>query len=137
MSASVILLGAPPFEGRILPGIAGEFGWAFNRARHVEDLQMIGEQCSIVAVLFQADRLQAVSAGMIEAIRLAAPGARPIICQRFSDSTSWPAMAAAGAFHSLRVPFAVPEVRQSFGFVWAGMGIPKPVYVMKTWKAVA
>lgn len=137
MPATVIVLGAAPLEVRILPGIAREYGWLLKRIQDVRDLQNIREQCRIVAVLFQADESQMAPGDMIDAIRAAAPGARPIICHRFADSTPWPAMAAAGAFHSLRVPFAVPEVRQSFGFVWAGQGIPEPASLMKTWKAVA
>ena len=137
MPATVIILGAAPLEVRILPGIAHEYGWSLKSAQHVTDLRNIREQCRIVAVLFQADESQMAPGDMIDAIRAAAPGARPIVCHRFSDSTPWPAMAAAGAFHSLRVPFAVPEVRQSFGFVWAGQGIPAQASLMKTWKAVA
>ena len=137
MPATVIILGAATLEVRILPGIAREYGWLVKRVPDVSDLRNIREQCRIVAILFQADQSQLAPVDAMDAIRAAAPGAKLILCHRFADSTPWPAMAAAGAFHSLRVPFAAPEVRQSFGFVWAGQAIPAPASLIKTWKAVA
>lgn len=137
MPGTVIVLGTAPLEDRILPGVAREYGWSLKRVRDVRSLQNISEQYEIVAVLFQADESQMTPGDMIGAIRAAAPGARPILCHRFADSIPWPAMAAAGAFHSLLVPFAVPEVRQSFGFVWAGQGIAEPASRVKTRKSAA
>ena len=122
MASTVVILGAGSAEDRILPGVAREFGWAVECVPDIEALGKIGPQCQIVAVLFQLDPSGMFPAGVIDAMRAAAPGARPIVCNRFADCTSWPEMAGAGVFHFLRIPFAAPEVRQSFGFVWAAQG---------------
>jgi len=47
----------------------------------------------------------------------AAPDALPIVCCRFSEELQWLDLTETGIFHLLRYPFALEEVRQTFGFV--------------------
>ena len=123
MPATIVVFSPVPIEDRILSAAAHEYGWSLRRVRDVVALKIVREQCNIVAVVFHPAESKLAPVDVIGAICTAAPGAKLIVCTRFADATPWPVLAAAGAFHSLRVPFAMPEVRQSFGFVWAGQSL--------------
>jgi len=123
MAGIVVALGAIPFADQIVRLAAAEYGWPLKLAQSVSALENLGKHFEIAAVVFQLWEGQMDPRQTVRFIRSAAPGAKPILVHRFTDSFSWPEMAAAGAYHAIRVPFALPEVRQSFGFVWAARGV--------------
>ena len=41
-----------------------------------------------------------------------------ITCHRYDEPVDWGEFCELGAFHSIRLPMAETEVRQSLGFVW-------------------
>ena len=120
MQGTVVVFSSGPLEDCILTAAAHEYGWFLKRVQNILALKIVREQCNIVAVIFDPVESQIAPVELIGVIRAVTPGAKPIVCTRFADSTPWPVLAAAGAFQSLQIPFALPEVRQSFGFVWAG-----------------
>jgi len=118
MSAVVILenlsIGSLPLED-----LAGEFGWSLERVFSLEDLSKLAAQRTVVAVLVDPSGLKMLWNQALRLVLEAAPGCHPIFCHRFSEAIPWSELVEVGAFHSLRLPLDLREVRQSFGFVWA------------------
>jgi hypothetical protein len=117
-SAVVILenlsIGSLPIED-----LAGEFGWSLERAFSREGLRKLASELIVPVVLFDPNGLKMEWREALHLVREAAPGSYPIFCHRFSEAIPWFELVEAGAFHSLRLPLDLREVRQSFGFVWA------------------
>jgi len=123
MAGIIVVLGAIPFADQIVRVAAAEYGWPLKLAQSVSALENLGKHFDIAAVVFRLREWHMDPRQTIREIRVAAPRARPILVHRFTDPFSWPEMAVAGAYHAIRVPFALAEVRQSFGFVWAARGV--------------
>lgn len=115
----VVSLGMPPVEGLTLDSLALEFGWSFEIAGDLEQLQKLGSSRSLVAILFDAHGLGLSWEQALRLIGAAAAPALLIPCHRFSDVVNWRDLADAGAFHALALPLSPSEVRQSLGFVWS------------------
>ena len=115
MSAAtvVVVLGDVPSERIPLSDLAGKFGWSIERVEDLNQLRDLTARRRVASVLCRAQAWE------LRDVLDAAPRARVIVCHEFSDEVVWPRLAAAGAFHSLHLPFRMEEVRQSLGFVWA------------------
>jgi DNA-binding NtrC family response regulator len=120
------LLGELQAERQRLEELAWGFGWSVSRSKDQREFGEFSRQCEVVAVLFNPYALEQPWPQALESILDAAPKALPIVCHGFSSEIPWPEMAEAGAFHSLRLPFDLGEVRQSLGFVWAARQRRKP-----------
>ena len=119
MENAVVVIGNLPVDCLHLAEMAWEFGWRLEKALDLVHFRAASMECNPVVVLFDSTGLQEPWQQALQAILTTAPGALPIVCQRFSDGISWPALAEAGAFHSLRLPFDPREVHQSLGFAWS------------------
>jgi DNA-binding NtrC family response regulator len=119
MRETVVLFGNFAVEHRLLDQAAIQFGWSFKIAKSIRRLRDLGARSEVVAVISDLTLLAEPWEAALRAVRVAAPNALPIICQRFSDTVAWPELAAAGAFHAISLPLNPCEVRQSLGFVWA------------------
>lgn len=102
-----------------LEDLAGEFGWSLERVFGLERLRSLALERIVAAVLFDPSDLNLAWKQALRSVREAAPGSLTILCHRFSEAIPWPELVEAGAFHSLRLPLDLHEVRQSFGFAWA------------------
>jgi len=99
--------------------VASEFGCAVASVDSFEELEKIYNTSKLVAVFFEPHAFQFSWEVALKSVLDAAPTALPIVCARFSDRIDWPALAEAGAFHTIPFPFDKAEFRQSLGFVWA------------------
>ncbi|HYZ83061.1 MAG TPA: hypothetical protein VE621_01585 [Bryobacteraceae bacterium] len=118
-SRTIALLGLERAETPGLERLVAEFGWNLQQPENVASLQKLRSDCEIVAVLFNAQRMNLGWDTALERIRTSVPEALPIVCSRPGEFLSWPDMATAGAFHALLLPLKLSEVRQSLGFVSA------------------
>ncbi len=112
---NVVLLGGFQTDRGQLDRLVSEFGWSL---REVQTLDELG-RANPVAVLIHPAAFNLTWHRALETVLDAAPRTRPIVCQHFSELIDWTELADAGAFHSLRLPLDLKEVRQSLGFVWA------------------
>jgi len=119
MKGGVVVLGNLSIGSLPLEDLAKEFGWTLERAFSLEALGNLAAERDIAAVLFDSADLQMLWKQALPLVREAAPGSLAILCHRFSEAIPWAELTEAGAFHSLRLPLALHEVRQSFGFAWA------------------
>ena len=119
MRSAVVILENVSIGSLPLEDLAAEFGWSLEKVFSRDGLSRLAAERPVVAVLFDPSGLKM---GWNQALRLvleAAPGSHAILCHRFSEAIPWDEVVEAGAFHSLRLPLDLCEVRQSFGFVWA------------------
>jgi DNA-binding NtrC family response regulator len=119
---TVVLAGVWVIDQAALDDLAAEFGWSVARVSSICQLADMKADGNLAAVLFNPQGLGLTKLGLtwesaLQAVRQAAPGALPIVCHGFADTVDWPQLAEAGAFHLLRMPFHLSEVRQSLGFV--------------------
>lgn len=115
MSGTVVLLGKLPVEKESLEPLAKKFGWSVQVAETLSRVQCLGES-NIVGILFNPKELHKDWRHALKMVAHAFPDALPIICCRFSEGIHWPDGTGTGPFHLLHYPFAMDEVRQSFGF---------------------
>jgi hypothetical protein len=115
---TVVLAGVLPVEHVALDRLVGEFGWSLNEASSLCRVAELNVDHTVVTVLFSPHDLALPWDQALRAVLEAAPNALPILCHGFADAVDWPQLAEAGAFHSLRLPLDIREVRQSLGFVW-------------------
>ena len=118
MRSVVVFLGCFPNEAEASAVRAAEFGWSLESAPTLADLRKLNESSHVIAVFFDAETVGLSWPQALDSVRDIAPSALPIACQKFSDKLPWPALAAAGMFHTVPRPFKAGEVRQSLGFVW-------------------
>lgn len=121
-SETVVLAGVWVIDQAALDNLAAEFGWSVARVSSIPQLAEMKVGGNLVAVLFNPQGLGLTKHGLtgeqaLQVVREAAPGALPIVCHGFADTVDWPELAEAGAFHLLRMPLDLSEVRQSLGFV--------------------
>jgi DNA-binding NtrC family response regulator len=116
MSGIVAFLGHIPVERQSLERLAWKCGWSLKHAGSLSDLAGLNER-KVVCVLFDPKELDKDWRTAVQWVLQAAPDALPIICRRFSEASRGPEIATAGAYHFLHYPFALSEIRQSFGFV--------------------
>lgn len=116
---TVVLISGIPVDRSALDLLVREFGWSLKDARGLKDLAELNARNHVVTVLFDPRNLELPWDHALRAIAEAAPKALPILCHRFADAIEWADAAEAGAFHLLRLPFDLSEVRQSLGFVSA------------------
>jgi hypothetical protein len=115
----IVMPGQALFDLGAVHTVAGEFGWTVGIADDLREVAAAHAHQRTCAVLFHRDAFGSNS--WLDAVRLlksALPDARPFVCHGFSESTDWPALCDAGAFHSLWLPLKENEVRRSFGFLW-------------------
>jgi hypothetical protein len=117
-NGTVVLAGSLPVEHLQLDALAAEFGWSLQEAASLRGVSELNADHNLVAVFFDARSLALSWDRALRGVREAAPGALPILCPQFADAIDWPQVAEAGGFHSLPLPFAKHEIRQSLGFVW-------------------
>jgi len=117
-NGTVVLAGSFPVDHLNLDGMAAEFGWSVTETSSLRGLAELNTDRNVVAVLFNPRSLALGWDQALRAVQEAAPRALLILCHGFADSIDWPQVAEAGAFHSLLLPFAGHEIRQSLGFVW-------------------
>jgi hypothetical protein len=122
MKSAVVILENLSIGSLPLEDLAGEFGWSLERVFSLGDLRRLAAQRAVAAVLFDPNGLKMEWHEALRLVREAAPESYPIFCHRFSEAIPWSELVEAGAFHSLRLPLDLREVRQSFGFVWATTG---------------
>ena len=120
--ATVVLAGVWASDQAALDDLAADFGWSVARVSSIHQLAEMKVDGNLVAVLFNPQGLAPTPLGLtweqaLQAVREAAPGALPIVCHGFAEQVDWPQLAEAGAFHLLRMPLHLSEVRQSLGFV--------------------
>jgi hypothetical protein len=119
---TVVLAGVWASDQAALDDLAAEFGWLVVRVSSIHQLAEMQADGNLAAVLFNPQGLGLTKLGLtweraLQAVREAAPEALPIVCHGFAERVDWPQLAEAGAFHLLRMPFDLSEVRQSLGFV--------------------
>lgn len=119
---TVVLAGVWASDQKAIEDLAAEFGWAVAQVLSIRQLAEMKTHGNLVAVLFNPQGLGLTKLGLtwdqaLQAVRETAPEALPIACHGFAERVDWPLLAEAGAFHSLRMPFNLSEVRQSLGFV--------------------
>ena len=119
MRSAVVILENLSTGSLPLEDLAGEFGWSLERVFSGDGLRRMAAGRNVVAVLFDPSSLKILWDQALRLVLEAAPGSHPILCHRFSEAIPWDEVVEAGAFHSLRLPLDLREVRQSFGFVWA------------------
>jgi len=119
MRSAVVILENLSVGNLPLEDLAEEFGWSLERAFSGDGLSRLAAERIIPAVLFHPGGLRMSWQEALRLVREAAPVSHPILCHRFSEAIPWSELVQAGAFHSLRLPLDLREVRQSFGFVWA------------------
>ena len=115
MSGTVVLLGKLPVERAPLEPLAKKFGWSVQSAENLSQVESLGAS-NIVSILFNPQDLHRDWRHALQMVAHAVPDAFPIICCRFSEVIYLQDAAETGAFHLLHYPFALNEVRQSFGF---------------------
>ncbi len=118
-TGTVVLLGNLNIDRAIFDGVAAEFGWAVIQTENLQFLKEISGRKEVVAVIFDAARLDLSWQDALERVLESSPRALPIACAGFSDVLPWSELSDAGAFHELRRPIETGEVRTSLGFVWA------------------
>ena len=118
MSRTVILLGSLRGELQIFEGLAWQFGWSLRPVNTLSELKQ-GDPSAVAAVIFEPAALDPSWRRAVRLVRDLVPEACLIVCASFASPLPWPELAEAGAFHSLNIPFAWDEVRQSFGFIEA------------------
>jgi hypothetical protein len=116
--AGVVVAGDLPIENLALDLLVAEFGWSLKEACSFGRLAELNADHNLAAVLFSPRNLALPWEQALGGILEAAPTALPILCCGFSEAIDWPQAARAGVFHSLLLPFNLPEVRQSLGFVF-------------------
>jgi hypothetical protein len=116
---AIVILGDLSSENVPLEHLAAEFDWSLEKVSGQEGLARAVAEHIVPAVLFDPGALKMPWHQALRVVRKVAPASRPIVCHRFSGVIPWPELVDAGAFHSLRLPLDLWEVRQSFGFVWA------------------
>lgn len=121
----VVLLGDFSHERLDLRSIGQDFCWSVEQASDLTHLREIGCTRTVIAVLVQAEALDASWPAALRAIREAATRARIIVCHKVGQSAARTEMVDAGAFGVLLSPLSRSEVRQSLGFVWASKA-PSP-----------
>jgi DNA-binding NtrC family response regulator len=116
----VIMQGADRLELPLLRAAAEEYGWPVQNAGSVNELLHLRKRGKIGAVLFHKDSLGRGGAllGTILQLKNAAPEARLIACNHFSETADYPKLCRAGLFHALWLPLKESEVRQCLGFIW-------------------
>jgi hypothetical protein len=114
---TVVLVGNLTVEPMALDFLVLEFGWTFKTVDNLTLLRELSATDNVVSVLFSPKDLNLTWDRALRCILASAPGALPILCHGFAETIDWPQAAEAGAFHSLLLPFDLPEVRQSLGFV--------------------
>jgi hypothetical protein len=119
MRSAVVILENLSIGSLPLEDLAGEFDWSLERVFSREGLSRLAAKRRVAAVLFDPGGLKMPWNQALLLVREAAPESHPILCHRFSETIPWDEVVEAGAFHSLRLPLDLREVRQSFGFVWA------------------
>ena len=113
----VVLVGNLQVEPVALDFLVLEFGWSFKTVGSLALLRELSATHKLVSVLFSPKDLNLPWDRALRGVLASAPGALPILCHGFTETIDWPQAAEAGAFHSLLLPFDLPEVRQSLGFV--------------------
>jgi DNA-binding NtrC family response regulator len=119
MRSAVVILENLSIGNLPLEALAAEFGWSLERVFSHEALSRLAAERIVPAVLFDPRSLRMAWHQAPAFVRQEAPNSHPILCYRFSELITWSELVNAGAFHSLRLPLDLREVRQSFGFVWA------------------
>jgi len=115
----VVLSGSTPIDRPILRSVAREFGWTVDIVHDLRDIDLPRARSSTAAVLFHRHALGHYSwSDAVRRIRRMLPEALLVVCHGVSQPVNWPELAAAGAFHALKLPLKECEVRQSFGFIW-------------------
>jgi len=104
----IVMIGPDSEDIAVAERVAPQFGWRIDTGR---------DPAPVVAVLLHRDGLSWGEA--IRRVRQSHPEARVITCHRFDEPVDWGEFCDLGAFHSIRLPMAEAEVRQSLGFVWA------------------
>lgn len=116
---TVALLGFASDECRGLDQLVGEFGWSVQYLSGLPQLRRLLSTEEVVAVLINAPALDLSWPEAVDALRTEARQALPVVCHACSEEIDWPALAEAGAFHTLLLPFHLGEVKQSLGFIAA------------------
>lgn len=116
---TVVLLGNFPFEAPAFRRAVEEAGWTLEVANDFDGLREMSTFRRPAAILLDAPGQGLSWQEALQTARQVDPEALLIACHRFSESLNWPALAEAGAFHSLALPFDASEVRQSLAFVGA------------------
>jgi hypothetical protein len=114
---TVVFLGGPQVETAALVDLLPEFGWSLELAANLDGLRKLSAASSLVAVLFEAERLGLPWQNALKLVQQAASTALLVPCHRLSDRVNWPDLADSGAFHALALPLDRNEVRQSLGFI--------------------
>jgi len=117
LNGTILVLGN--ISDRTLDGVAAEFGWSVEWANSYERFVEAAKEREIIAVLFERQVFDLTCEAALRMLRDTLPAALPIVCVRLSDVIDWPNLASAGAFHTVLLPMAKDEVRQTLGFVWA------------------
>jgi hypothetical protein len=125
--STVVVVGTLPVEYLALDLLVAEFGWSLKEVGSLRCLAELNLHHNLVSVLFSPRNLGLPWDEAVRSIKEAAPKALPILCHGFAETIDWPQVAEAGAFHSLLLPFSVPEVRQSLGFVWGAKSRSVPI----------
>lgn len=123
---TVVLISGIPVDLPALDLLVRESGWSLKEAHGVRGLAELNAKDSVVTVLFDPRNLELPWNHALRAVLDTAPKALPILCHGFADAIEWADAAEAGAFHLLRLPFDLSEVRQSPGFVSARRAAPHP-----------
>jgi DNA-binding NtrC family response regulator len=118
-TGTVVLLGNLNIDRAVFDGVAAEFGWSVIQTENLKFLKEISGRKEVVAVIFDATRLDLSWQDALERVLESSPRALPIACAGFSEVIPWSELSEAGAFHELRRPIEGGEVRTSLGFVWA------------------
>ena len=118
-TGTVVLLGNLNIDRNIFDGAAAEFGWSVVQTENLQFLKEVSGRKEVVAVIFDATKLGLSWRDALERVLESSPRALPIACAGFSEVIPWSELSEAGAFHELRRPVEVGEVRTSLGFVWA------------------
>ncbi|HXJ40343.1 MAG TPA: hypothetical protein VNH18_13770 [Bryobacteraceae bacterium] len=115
----VVMAGPNRVDLHILATVANEFRWTVGTAEDPREVAESLPNGQPLALLFDRD-VPGPRYSWLETVRrlsLILPGVRLIACLGFAEYVDWAELRAAGAFHALRVPFKVNEVRQSLGFI--------------------
>ena len=99
--------------------ILAEFDWTLETATSLDALARIGANGDVAAVVIEPAIINLPWKQALAAVQETVPQALIILCHGFSHTIDSVEASAAGAFHLLRLPFHLGEVRQSIGFVWA------------------
>jgi hypothetical protein len=127
---TVVLVGTLPIEQLALDRLVAEFGWAVDRVPNLDCLAELNRQRNLVAVLFHPEDLTLRWEQCLHSVLKAAPQALPIVCHGFAEKIHWPEVAAAGAFHSLLVPFRESEFRHTLGFISSAKRSSSSIHIL-------